>query len=106
MSEIEPLFVQYLDTEPTRRYGSITSVKELKRLFFIGPILLYVAELFGPEDSIKIVVEEDLNGVNVKANGHFEFMLKRNNKYYVSSKPRRIIWSRNGPEFGRNGSGF
>jgi hypothetical protein len=39
-----------------------------------------VAELFGPEDSMKIVVEEDLNGVNVKANGHFEFMLKRNNK--------------------------
>ena len=39
-----------------------------------------MAELFGPEDSMKIVVEEDLNGVNVKANGHFEFMLKRNNK--------------------------
>lgn len=29
---------------------------------------------------MKIVVEEDLNGFNVKANGHFEFMLKRNNK--------------------------
>jgi hypothetical protein len=64
----------------TRRYGGITNRKELKLLFFISPILLYVAELFGPEDSMKIVVEEDLNGVNVKANGHFEFMLKRNNK--------------------------
>ena len=64
----------------TRRYGGITNRRELKLLFFISPILLYVAELFGPEDSIKIVVEEDLNGVNVKANGHFEFMLKRKNK--------------------------
>ena len=64
----------------TRRYGGITNRRELKLLFFISPILLYVAELFGPEDSMKIVVEEDLNGVNVKANGHFEFMLKRNNK--------------------------
>jgi hypothetical protein len=64
----------------TRRYGGITGRGALKLLFFISPILLYVAELFGPEDSMKIVVEEDLNGVNVKANGHFEFMLKRNNK--------------------------
>ncbi len=59
----------------TRRYGGITNRRELKLLFFISPILLYVAELFGPEDSMKIVVEEDLNGVNVKANGHFELML-------------------------------
>jgi len=64
----------------TRRYGGITGRRELKLLFFISPILLYVAELFGPEDSMKIVVEEDLNGVNVKAHGHFEFMLTRNNK--------------------------
>jgi hypothetical protein len=34
----------------------------------------------GPEGSIQIVIEEDSNGVNVKANEHFEFMLKRNNK--------------------------
>jgi hypothetical protein len=54
----------------------LTNRRELKLLFFISPILLYVAELFGPEDSMKIVVEE----VNFKASGHFEFMLKRNNK--------------------------
>ena len=64
----------------TRRYVGITDRRELKLLFFISPILLYVAELFGPEDSMKIVVDEDLNGVNVKAKVHFEFMLKRNNK--------------------------
>jgi hypothetical protein len=55
-------------------------------VFFIGPILLYAAELFGPGDSMNIVVEEGLNGVNVKANGHFEFILKRNNKRMCGKK--------------------
>ncbi|KAJ2986652.1 hypothetical protein HDV02_006622, partial [Globomyces sp. JEL0801] len=64
----------------TRRLSSVTTGKESQRLHFIAPILVYVSDLFGPEDSIQIVVEEDLNGVNVKANGHFEFMIKRNNK--------------------------
>ena len=64
----------------TRRLGSVTTGKESQRLHFIAPILVYVSDLFGPEDSIKIAIEEDLNGVNVKANGHFEFMLKRKNK--------------------------
>jgi len=64
----------------TRRLSSVTTGKESQRLHFIAPILVYVSDLFGPEDSIQIVIEEDLNGVNVKANGHFEFMLKRNNK--------------------------
>ena len=64
----------------TRRLSSVTSGKESQRLHFIAPILVYVSDLFGPEDSIKIVIEENLNGVNVKANGHFEFMLIRNNK--------------------------
>ncbi len=64
----------------TRRSSSIITGNESQRLYFIAPILVYVSDLFGPEDSIQIVVEEDLNGINVKANGHFEFMLKRNNK--------------------------
>ena len=64
----------------TRRLSSVTTGNESQRLHFIAPILVYVSDLFGPEDSIQIVIEEDLNGVNVKANGHFEFMLKRNNK--------------------------
>jgi hypothetical protein len=64
----------------TRRSSSIITGKGSQRLFFIAPILVYVSDLFGPEDSIKIVIAEDVKGVNVKANGHFEFMLKRNNK--------------------------
>jgi hypothetical protein len=64
----------------TRRFSSVTTGNESQRLHFIAPILVYVSDLFGPEDSIQIVIEEDLNGVNVKANGHFEFMVKRNNK--------------------------
>jgi hypothetical protein len=64
----------------TRRLSSFTTGKDSQRLHFIAPILVYVSDLFGPEDSVQIVIEEDLKGVNVKANGHFEFMLKRNNK--------------------------
>jgi hypothetical protein len=64
----------------TRRFTSVTTGEESQRLHFIAPILVYVSDLFGPEDSVQIVVEEDLHGVNVKANGRFEFMLKCNNK--------------------------
>jgi hypothetical protein len=64
----------------TRRLSSFTTGKESQRRHFIAPILVYVSDLFGPEDSVQIAVEEDLNGVNVQANGHFEFMLKRKNK--------------------------
>ena len=60
--------------------NSATNGKESQRLHFNAPILVYVSNLFGTEDSIKIVIEEDLNKVNIKASGHFEFMLKRNNK--------------------------
>ena len=60
--------------------GSILQENESKRLHFIAPILICVVNLFGPNDQVKIVIEEDLNGINVKANGHFEFMLKRKNK--------------------------
>jgi hypothetical protein len=61
----------------TRRLSSF--IKQSQRLHFIAPILVYVSELFGPQDTIQIVINEDLNRVNVKANGHFEFMLKRKN---------------------------
>jgi hypothetical protein len=77
--ETVELLHNYLTTL-TRRLSSVTTGNESQRLHFIAPILVYVSDLFGPEDSIQIVIEEDLNGVNVKANGHFEFMLKRNNK--------------------------
>ena len=77
----------------TRRLSSITTGIESQRLHFIATILFYVSDLFGPEESAQIGIEEDLNGVNVKANGHFEFMLKRKKKEYAL-KPRRMIWSR------------
>jgi hypothetical protein len=62
----------------TRRLSSF--IKQSQRLHFIAPILVYVSELFGPQVTIQIVINEDLNGLNVKANEHFEFMLKRKNK--------------------------
>jgi len=64
----------------TRRLSSFITGKQSQRLHFIAPILVYVSELFGPQDNIQIVINEDLNGVNVKAYGNFEFMLKRNKK--------------------------
>jgi hypothetical protein len=45
----------------TRRLSSIITGKESQRLHFIAPILVYVSDLFGPEDSIQIVVKENLN---------------------------------------------
>ena len=38
----------------TRRLSSVTTGKELQRLHFIAPILVYVSDVFGPEDSIYI----------------------------------------------------
>jgi hypothetical protein len=42
--------------------------------------VICVASLFGADDAVEIFIEEDLTGVNVKANVHFEFMLQRKNK--------------------------
>ena len=58
--------------------GRFTSGKEAKRLLFISPILVIVCGLF--RGDVQIAVEEDLIGKEVKANGHFEFILKRGNK--------------------------
>jgi hypothetical protein len=63
----------------TTRFRSVTTGRDSERLHFIAPILVFVSDVFGPEDSVQIVVVEDLNGVNVKAYAHFEFMIKRNN---------------------------
>lgn len=60
--------------------GPVMRGKESQRLHFITPILVFVCDLFGPQDDVRIVIEEDLNGYDVKANGHFEYMLKRKNK--------------------------
>jgi hypothetical protein len=58
--------------------GEIITGKEAKRLYFIAHILMVVCSLF--KGDVRIKVEEDLIGKNVKANGHFEFMLERGNK--------------------------
>ena len=59
-------------------FGSVSSGKEAKRLQFISPILLEVCALFGGE--VKITVEEDLAGVNIHTNGHFEYVLELNGR--------------------------
>ena len=59
-------------------FGGGRSGKEAKRLYFIAHILMVVCSLF--KGDVRIKVEEDLIGKNVKANGHFEFMLERGNK--------------------------
>jgi hypothetical protein len=57
-----------------RVFGSVSSGKEAKRLQFISPILLEVCALF--EGRVKITVEEDMEGVNIHTNGHFEYVLE------------------------------
>jgi hypothetical protein len=71
------LLRQFLSRTKTS-IGEVITGKEAKRLYFISPILVVVCSLFNGD--VRIKVEEDLIGKNVKANGHFEFMLERGNK--------------------------
>jgi hypothetical protein len=71
------LLRQFLDRTNVS-IGEILTGKDAKRLHFICPILVIVCSLFNGD--VKIKVEEDLKGNYVKANGHFEFMLERNDK--------------------------
>lgn len=62
-------------------FGTISSSKEAKRLYFIAPILIAVARLFKDDkEKVKILVEEDVNGVNIRTDGHFEFVLQRGDR--------------------------
>ena len=59
-------------------YGlTLLSGNESKRLHLIAPVIMCVVSLL-PDVVVK--VEEDLNGDNVHANGHFEFILIRGPK--------------------------
>ncbi len=59
-------------------YGqTLLSGNEAKRLHLIAHVIMCVVSLL-PDVVVK--VEEDLNGVNVHANGHFEFILIRGPK--------------------------
>lgn len=60
--------------------GGLAQSNESKLFYFIAPILICIVILFGPYDPVEIVIEEDLIGEQVKANGHFEFMLKRKDR--------------------------
>ena len=45
----------------TKIFGGVWQGKKTHRIHLITPILFHVAMLFGPEDPIKIAIEEDLN---------------------------------------------
>ena len=57
-------------------YGQVISGKESKRLQFISPILNAVCILL---PGVTITVEEDMRGVNVHANGRFEYVIHYRN---------------------------
>lgn len=59
-------------------FGNISEGKEAKRVQLISPIIVIVCAKLG--GSIQLLVEEDLDGERIHAHGHFEFVLKRNNK--------------------------
>ncbi|KAI9330820.1 hypothetical protein BDR26DRAFT_870938 [Obelidium mucronatum] len=71
------LLAKYL-TMATRCFGPFTTGKEAQRLHFIAPILICVSNLFNGD--VTIEVEEDMDGDILKANGHFEFVLRRGKK--------------------------
>jgi hypothetical protein len=73
-------YIQGYLSKAHRGLGALAQCNESKRLHFIAPILICIVILFGPNDPVEIVIEEDLSGEQVKANGHFEFMLKRKDK--------------------------
>lgn len=73
---VSKLYLQLLDCGDV--FGTVSSGKEAKRLHFIAPILVTVAQLFKDDaEKVKILVEEDVDGVNVHTNGHFEFVLQK-----------------------------
>jgi hypothetical protein len=52
--------------------------KELKRLLYIAPILIAVCSFFDDKgDPVTIFTEEDVDGLQVPVNGHFEFVLRK-----------------------------
>lgn len=73
---VNSLHLQLLDCGDV--FGTISSGKEAKRLHFIASVLTAVALLFKDEaEKVKILVEEDMDGLNIRYNGHFEFVLQK-----------------------------
>lgn len=68
---------QYLSFA-TSCFGSITEGREAKRVHFIAPVIIIVCAFFNGD--IQILAEEDISGARLHAHGHFEFVLKRQQK--------------------------
>jgi len=76
---VNKLHLQLLDCDIV--FGTISSGKEAKRLHFIAPVLTAVALLFKDDaEKVKILVEVDVDGVNIRSNGHFEFVLQKGSR--------------------------
>ncbi|KAJ3329493.1 hypothetical protein HDU76_007808 [Blyttiomyces sp. JEL0837] len=71
------ILAKYLSNATYSFAGNIRLANEAKRLHFIAPVLVCVCRLL---KDVKIEVEVELNGNFVKAEGRFEFMIKRKNK--------------------------
>ncbi len=63
----------------TKCFRAISIGKEAKRLHFIAPVFVCVCILFEGDDVV-IAVEEDFPGKFIKAQGRFEFMIRRKKK--------------------------
>eukprot|EP01032_Pedospumella_encystans_P009971 gene9971-11687_t len=73
---VNRLHLQLLDCVDV--FGTISSGKEAKRLHLIAPVLSAFALLFKDDaEKVKILVDEDVDGVNIRYNGHFEFVLQK-----------------------------
>lgn len=68
---------QYLSFA-TLCFGSISEGHEAKRVHFIAPIIIIVCAYF--QGNVQFLAEEDIEGNRVHAYGHFEFVLKREDK--------------------------
>jgi hypothetical protein len=60
-------------------FRSVYHGREAKRLHFIAPVLIFVCAHF--HGDVEIIAEEDIRGKRVRAHGHFEFVLKRGDRY-------------------------
>ena len=54
------------------------SGKEAKRMFYIVPIVVGVCHCF--DGQVEILIEDDIDGQRIHANGHFEIILKKGDK--------------------------
>jgi hypothetical protein len=59
-------------------FGSISEGHEAKRVHFIAPIIIIVCSYFN--GNVQILAEEEVEGNRLHAHGHFEFVLKREDK--------------------------